>query len=966
MTQKIKRSSYIKKSLAKLKANDARIKLIFTYIFSNFLSNKTQINLEAFMYKQFFTFLLFLIISINANSTPEGYTKVKEMGGIEEYTLSSNGLTVLLMEDHSAPVLTFMVTYKVGSRNEVTGTTGATHVLEHLMFKGTEKYNKANGGHIDAKLGNIGALLNATTWLDRTNYYESIPSDYLELAIDIESDRMRNLLLRDEDRQAEMTVVRNEFERGENSPIQSLDKEIWAAAIIAHPYHHSTIGWRSDIENVPIEKLREFYDTFYWPNNATVTIIGDFEKDNALELVKKYYGKISSSPHEIPQVYTTEPEQQGPRKVTLNRSGQIGVVGVAHKVPAGASDETFSLLVLEKILSEGKSSRLYKSLVDKNKAVNIFLSYMPFKDESLFISYALLAPGTTHEDVENILISEYEKIKIEGVTKEEVDRAINQIFASTAYNRDGSFSIASELNESIAMGDWTFFVRKLENIKKVTPEDVQNIVKKYFVENKSTTGYFVPTIAGSDDNASASPQRTEGKLFYRTPNEKSLVETIGNLESSPSQLLNEEIKITKNIERENVAGIDVVTAKTGVNDVITFRGSLAAGDFFSPKNNAMIADITGAMLDKGTKSKNKFQLAEELENLGASLRFSVSTHTLDFNGKCLTKDLDNVISLLAEQLREPAFDQEEFEKVINQKLGGLKQSLEEPNVRANETLSDLLFDESHPNHGVSVQKAIDDLGKLSLEDVKDFYAKYYGPKSMMLVAVGDLEHSSFRNSISSAFKGWNGGIEIPDYNKANLKTAGITKIVKLEDKTSATLQIGQITGLKKTDKDYLPLMVANQIFGGGSFTARLMSIIRDEEGLTYGIYASVTEDTYTDGVWYITGTFSPDLLAQGYSSTMRELNRWVKDGVTSEEFEAVKSRLIGSYKVRLATTNGMASQILSFIQRGYSLDYLDNYPKLIDEVSLEDVNSSIKKYINPEKVVTVVAGTVTEENLKSK
>lgn len=910
------------------------------------------------------TLLFSLSMMLSASNIPEGFSKIKEMGGIEEYRLESNGLTVLLMEDNSAPVLTFMVTYKVGSRNEVTGTTGATHVLEHLMFKGTEKYNKENGGHIDAKLGNIGAMLNATTWLDRTNYYESIPSDYLELAVDIESDRMRNLLLRDEDRQAEMTVVRNEFERGENSPFQSLDKEIWAAAIIAHPYHHSTIGWRSDIENVPIEKLREFYDTFYWPNNATVTVIGDFQKDNALELIKKYYGQIPSSPYPIPEVYTTEPEQQGPRRVTLKRSGQIGVVGIAHKIPKGTSDETFSLLVLEKILSEGKSSRLYKALIDQNKAVNMYLSYMPFRDESLFIPYVMLAPGVTHEEVEKIILDEYEKIKNEGITKEELERAKNQIFAQTAFSRDGSFSIASELNESIAMGDWTFFVRKIDNINKVTEEDVKNVVSKYFIEDKSTTGYFIPVTAGSDAEAGKAPQRNEGKLFYRTPNQEEPVEAEGELNAATTQLLNEEIKITDNMKRENVAGIDVISAKTGVDNVITFRGSLAAGDAFSPKTNSMAADVTGALLDKGTKNKSKFELAEELENLGASLRFSVSTHTLDFNGKCLSKDFDKVISLLAEQLREPSFTQEEFDKVVNQKLGGLKQSLEEPNVRAEEKMNDLLFDENHPNHGTSVQKAIDDISKLTLDHVKEYYSKYYGPKSMILVAVGDLEHESVQSSISNSFNGWEGGVEIPSYEKGQIKTSGKTEIVRLEDKTSATIQIGQITGLKNSDKDYLPLTIANQVFGGGSFTARLMSIIRDEEGLTYGIYASLSNDVYTDGSWSIWGTFSPDLLSKGYSSTMRELKRWVAEGVSEEEFNNVKTRLIGSYKVRLATTNGMASTILSFIQRGYDLDYIDNYPKEIEAVSLEDVNSAVKKYIDPDKVVVVVAGTVTEEDLK--
>ena len=319
-----------------------------------------------------------------ASPIPDGFSEVKTKGGITEYKLDENGLSILLMEDHSAPVLTFMVTYRVGSRNEVTGTTGATHLLEHLMFKGTEKYNKANGGHIDAKLGNIGARMNATTWLDRTNYYESIPSDYLELAVDIESDRMRNLWLHKEDKDAEMTVVRNEFEQGENSPFRALNTAIWATAFQAHPYHHSTIGWRSDIENVPIEKLREFYDTFYWPNNATVTVIGDFDTNNVLDLIKKYYGSIPASPHKIPELYTTEPEQQGLRRVNVNRAGQLGVVGIAHKVPEGASKETFPLVLLDYILANGKTSRFYKALVDKNKAVNIFNYYVPFHDASIF------------------------------------------------------------------------------------------------------------------------------------------------------------------------------------------------------------------------------------------------------------------------------------------------------------------------------------------------------------------------------------------------------------------------------------------------------------------------------------------------------------------------------------------------------------------------------------------------------
>ena len=267
-------------------------------------------------------------------ATVEGFTYVKTVGGIQEYTLDSNGLQVLILPEHSAPVVTFMVTYHVGSRNEVTGTTGATHLLEHLMFKGSEAYNDAKGNSVKQFLERVGGVYNATTFLDRTNYYANIGREHLDGYMAIEADRMRNLWLREDGRKPEMTVVRNEFERGENSPIQSLIKEIFHSAYVAHPYHHSTIGWRSDIEKVSIEKLREFYDTFYWPDNATATVIGDVDPATALGLVKKYYGVYPRAPKPIPQVYTEEPEQTGPRRVVVKRAGQLGVVAIAHKVPA--------------------------------------------------------------------------------------------------------------------------------------------------------------------------------------------------------------------------------------------------------------------------------------------------------------------------------------------------------------------------------------------------------------------------------------------------------------------------------------------------------------------------------------------------------------------------------------------------------------------------------------------------------
>lgn len=435
-----------------------------------------------------------IYMSPKNNQIFPGFKFVKSSGGIEEYTLQKNDLAVLVLEDHSAPVATFMVTYHVGSRNEAIGYTGSTHLLEHLMFKGSRNFNKEKGTAIWTELQNIGAQINATTWNDRTNYFEVVPSEHIEKAIAIEADRMRFAFLRDEDRQPEMTVVRNEYERGENSPFDVLDKNIWATAYLAHPYHHSTIGWRSDIENISTKRLQEFYHTYYWPNNATATIIGDFNKAEALALVRNYFGEHNASKNNIPEMYTEEPEQEGPRRTVVKRAGQTGVVGVGHKTQEGLHEDTYAFQLLGKILSEGKTSRFYKTIVDRGLATSLLMYDFPFKDNGMFITYIFLTPDTDHQTVEDIVLEEYKKIINGGVTKEEIARAKAQTRASVAFSRDGSYAVASALNEAIAIGDWTFYTTFMDHIEKVSTKDIQRVAKKYLVEEKSTTGWFIPKI----------------------------------------------------------------------------------------------------------------------------------------------------------------------------------------------------------------------------------------------------------------------------------------------------------------------------------------------------------------------------------------------------------------------------------------------------------------------------------------
>jgi zinc protease len=421
-----------------------------------------------------------------------GFSYVQSAGGIDEYRFDANGLQVLVKPDHSAPVASFQVTYHVGSRNEVTGTTGSTHLLEHLMFKGSERFNDPAGDSVKQYLGARGATFNATTYFDRTNYYATLGSGDLEGYVAIEGDRMRNLWLHDADKQSEMTVVRNEFERGKNDPNTILREEVQAAAFVAYPYHHSTIGWKSDIEKVTVEQLRAFYDTFYWPNNATVTFVGDIEPAVALNLIKKYYGAIPRSPHPIPEVVTEEPEQTGARRVTVNKPGKIGSIEIAYKIPGALDKDIPALDVLGDVLFSGKNSRLYRALIDQNLALRAGAGLESMRAAGLFEVSASLSPGVAHETVEKIILAEIGKVKEAGVTADEVSQVIHQHHAAQAYGRDGTAAVIAQLNEGISAGDWTQYIRYDDAVARVTPAEVQRVANRYLSIKQSTTGWFVP------------------------------------------------------------------------------------------------------------------------------------------------------------------------------------------------------------------------------------------------------------------------------------------------------------------------------------------------------------------------------------------------------------------------------------------------------------------------------------------
>ena len=870
-----------------------------------------------------------------------GFEFVKESGGIKEYTMTSNGLRVLLKQDNTAPVATFMVTYEVGSRNEAIGYTGSTHLLEHLMFKGSRKFNTKKGNSVFQTLQSLGARMNATTWLDRTNYFAVLPSEHLETLIEIEADRMRNAYIKEEDRQSEMTVVRNEFERGQNSPSGVLDENIWATAYQAHPYHHSTIGWKEDIENVSIERLKEFYDTFYWPNNATAIAIGDFTEADALSMIKKHFGKIRKSTKPIPEVYTAEPKQEGIRTITLKRAGQQGIVGVAHKTPSATDPDAATFMVLSSILSSGKNSRFYKNITDKGLTTSVYIWDSLFRDPGLFTVYANLSPDVDHKTVEEAIVNEYEKIKKDGVSEEEVKKAQSQLIASMKFSQDGSYAVASGLNEAIASGDWTLYTTYGDKIGAVTKEDIKKVVNKYFLKDLSTVGYFIPLGSGGQSQKAATSARELEKMKQKHFSTE------------------EESLSSKIIDTEPVKGVRLLTLKRG-SGVVTMSGSMLGGDIYSTENNRT-ADMVAAMLDQGTVNMSKFEISEKLESAGARLSFFNGQARVGFSGKFLSDDTNMVISLLADQLKNPLFSKEELEKSKKRQIAGYKRSKESTRGNAMNDMLQAFYGSDHQNSPTNPEQAIEEIKKLTSEDLKDYHSKNYGLGSMVLVIVGDVDHVKMENLIKQNFDSWK---QSPLKNKEEQKTGNrvADKVyVTMEDKTSTDFIVGTALGIDRDHPDYLPLYLATHTLGG-NFSARLMQTVRVKEGLTYGINSSLSGfGNSNDGYWMVGGTFSPKLLSKGESSTLREVKKWAEEGITQKELDITKSTLVGGFQVGFDTTGGLAGGILSAAVVHNDLTYLDNYPKMLKAITLDQANNAISKYISFDGLYQVAAGTIDED-----
>ena len=410
--------------------------------------------------------------------------------------------------------------------------------------------------------------------------------------------------------------------------------------------------------------------------------------------------------------------------------------------------------------------------------------------------------------------------------------------------------------------------------------------------------------------------------------------------------------------RSKVADIDLVTYRTNVKDVVVLLGALPAGDAMADANIA-VPTLSGMMLDRGSKALDKFAISEKLNDVGAEIGFEVGPQALQIHAKFLKKDLKLVMGLLAADLRTPALQVTEFNKAKDQFVGALQASAQNTGARAAEAFDQGIFPPGHPNHPHSVSEYIAAAKVATLDEVKAFQAKYYGPAHLTLVIAGDVSDADVQAEIAADFAGWSGGQDYIRTTPIATFTTAREISVPLPDKPSVSVILGAPTGLKYSDPDALALRVGSAILGQG-FTGRLMGSVRDKEGLTYGISAAVGNDTLVDGAWDISASFAPQLLAKGIASTRRELEKWWKDGVTEQELAARKQGIIGSYQVGLSTTAGVAGTILVDIQRGLDLSWLDKYPQAVNALTVAQVNAAIKSHLNPSTMLLVEAGSVPQ------
>jgi zinc protease len=862
------------------------------------------------------------------------FTLTDRFETISEWRHRGNGLTVLTVPTPVAPVVGFSVVYRVGSRHEVAGHTGATHILEHLMFKGSESFNAERGTEIARTLHRVGASFNATTWLDRTTYYEVLPVERLPVAVAIESDRMRRALIRPEDLESERTVVLNELDTGENEPVDLLMKSSFAHAFIEHPYHHPTIGWRGDVERMSAQVLRRFYDTYYHPDNATVIVVGDLDEESALAEVERGFGAIAPAPAPIPDLAIREGRQRGERRFVIERTGELGSLALTWHIPEGLHPDVPALNVLTQALSDGVTSRLYQRLVETNRCLGVHAFTFELHDPGVLQVFATLAPGVDHGSIEAEIRDEIASLTETPLSEDELARALIQTRTDLAFHRESPAQIMSGLTEAVAMGDWRRFPRELEAVSAVGAEDVGRVAKEYLGDTNLTAGWFVP----QGGNGAASGRAPAPRPCYlRRP-------------------FADRVDV-----RDLSGGARLAVLSNPHAPTVTIAGTIGAGLDAATDGRFTVPSMTAAMLDRGTTSRDRLALATELEDHGLQLGVRAmgnSPTVVSFSAQGLAEELDRLAVLLVDILRFPVFPADELDRLRQRILGALVRERESTSAMAYSALTRSLYPMGHPLYKRPVEDRVAELEKLTRDDLEAFHARAYGPESMVVAVVGNVDADAVGAALSRPLTGWLGGSKPPvDAPAAGAGEAASTHI-EIPDRPNLDFFLGHTGRLLRGDPDFAAAVLANSCLGQSALTSRLGVAIRDGEGLSYSVYSRFFGTLGISGPWAVSCSVAADNFKRAVDLCREVVTAYVADGPTEAELEDERQAQAGAYQVGLATNAGIARELVAALTAGEDVSRLDELPRRFLETTRDEVVEATRNHIRPDELTLAVAGTL--------
>ncbi|MDX2152473.1 MAG: pitrilysin family protein [Bryobacteraceae bacterium] len=896
---------------------------------------------------------LFILPSA-AQQLPAGVKKVTTVEGITEYRLA-NGLQVLLFPDPSKQTITVNITYLVGSKHENYGETGMAHLLEHLVFKGTPKHQD-----IPKEFNQYGARFNGTTWYDRTNYYESFPAteEALRWALDLEADRMVNSHIAKKDLDSEMTVVRNEFEMGENSPNRVLLQRVMSTAYLWHNYGKSTIGAKSDVENVPIDRLQAFYRKHYQPDNAVLVVAGKFDEAKTLGWVVEKFGGLPKPDRKLDDSYTVEPTQDGERFVTLRRVGDNQLVMAGYHIPPGAHADFAAIDILARVLGDVPSGRLHKALVESKKAAQAGAFEFQLREPGFLLAQATLRKEQSLDDAKATLLQTLDSLAANPITKDEVERARTAILKDIDLSLNDAERIALGLTEWASLGDWRLFFLHRDRVKKVTVEDVQRVAKAYLQPSNRTLGVFIP-----EDK----PVRAE------IPGVPNVAEMLKDYKGSEAVAAGEAFdpspaNIEKRTQRSELFGGKLrltLLPKQTRGKTVHARLSLHFGDETNLKDKSAVGALAGGMLDRGTTKRTRQQIRDELDRLKTRAYVAGTATGATASIETTRENLPAAMKLVAEMLREPAFPETEFEQLKQQRLAAVESGKSEPQQLAFTAINRHLsrYPKGDVRYAPTPEEMAEMLRAVTLADAKAFHQQFYGLAKAELTVVGDHDPQEVKDLASTLLAGWNSSQKYAEIRRPYQKVEMSNQMIEAPDKANAVFVAGVPLQLSDNDPDFPALSLGNFLLGG-SFGSRFVQRIRHKDGLSYGVQSMASASSRERSGQFMTFAITnPQNVLKVEAAWREEIERALKDGFTPEEMKTAKAAWLQGRQVSRAQDQELVGRLAT--QRFYdrTMAWEAELERKVEALTSDDVVAALRKYIDPAQVSVFKAGDFKKAGL---